>query len=480
MVTSQRQQCIGRQMRQRCGQAGSNIWRLRLILLQFGIIGSATLVNTNAQPATKPGASNKRPRLSNRRRRVSAGTTADTRRDQDDSRLHQQRSLSSETSLSYLTFTPSDDASIFQSRPYEANSDRSNGPWLYFQGGVEAAASDPETTQGIAKIESLLLFDLSFIDHKSPRDLSSATLKLCKSVSDEGQQGGPFEPEGVVIQYTPIKRPGGTEWKEPHVSWDTAPESLEAKGAEATFINSHTDQHCRWDVYDVTDILWLSLDSSQSYLSMRLGSKYEHVGVYASKDYEWGGFSPEMVVYFKDDSKASEEETDQNENNPAVAIASATTDSNQNSFITQPSIPEGSLIKLGCAYQHERVGDYIQGTPYKEGDIVNNIGKVYECKGYPFSGWCSTYEPGNDSVKWNDAWSDLGECVQMIYSIGDDVRSSKIQQSSNIVLRDGCTIHPFDPTKAYQALEEVSYAQTVYRCKPAPASIWCNMASYGE
>ena len=86
----------------------------------------------------------------------------------------------------------------------------------------------------------------------------------------------------------------------------------------------------------------------------------------------------------------------------------------------------------------------------------------------------------NDSVKWNDAWSDLGECVQMIYSIGDDVRSSKIQQSSSIVLRDGCTIHPFDPTKAYQALEEVSYAQTVYRCKPAPASIWCNMASYGE
>ena len=41
---------------------------------------------------------------------------------------------------------------------------------------------------------------------------------------------------------------------------------------------------------------------------------------------------------------------------------------------------------------------YKSGTAYKAGDIVSNVGALYECKEFPYSGWCGAspyhYEPG--------------------------------------------------------------------------------------
>ena len=31
---------------------------------------------------------------------------------------------------------------------------------------------------------------------------------------------------------------------------------------------------------------------------------------------------------------------------------------------------------------------YQAGTAYKAGDIVSNVGNLYECKEFPYSGWC--------------------------------------------------------------------------------------------
>ncbi|MNT14486.1 Chitinase A precursor [compost metagenome] len=56
------------------------------------------------------------------------------------------------------------------------------------------------------------------------------------------------------------------------------------------------------------------------------------------------------------------------------------------------------------------VGGYPQykaGTIYKAGDKVVNVGKTFECKIFPYSGWCSQspshYAPGTGS-HWRDAW----------------------------------------------------------------------------
>ncbi len=58
-------------------------------------------------------------------------------------------------------------------------------------------------------------------------------------------------------------------------------------------------------------------------------------------------------------------------------------------------------------------------TPYKEnsgyvpGSIVQNGGVIYQCKPFPYSGWCNgaawAYGPGNGTA-WTDAWMQTGTC----------------------------------------------------------------------
>lgn len=49
-------------------------------------------------------------------------------------------------------------------------------------------------------------------------------------------------------------------------------------------------------------------------------------------------------------------------------------------------------------------------SKYRAGDIVNNHGKLFQCKPFPYSGWCNNapayYEPGA-GLAWADAWTAL-------------------------------------------------------------------------
>ncbi len=49
-------------------------------------------------------------------------------------------------------------------------------------------------------------------------------------------------------------------------------------------------------------------------------------------------------------------------------------------------------------------------SKYNAGDIVNNHGKLFQCKPFPYSGWCNNapayYEPGA-GLAWSDAWTAL-------------------------------------------------------------------------
>lgn len=53
---------------------------------------------------------------------------------------------------------------------------------------------------------------------------------------------------------------------------------------------------------------------------------------------------------------------------------------------------------------------YVAGTAYQSGERVSNAGGDYECKPWPYSGWCggstSHYAPGTGS-NWSDAWIKL-------------------------------------------------------------------------
>ena len=56
---------------------------------------------------------------------------------------------------------------------------------------------------------------------------------------------------------------------------------------------------------------------------------------------------------------------------------------------------------------------YVENGGYEAGSVVQNNGNLYECKPYPFSGWCNgatwAYAPG-EGTYWEDAWTLVGAC----------------------------------------------------------------------
>ncbi len=68
---------------------------------------------------------------------------------------------------------------------------------------------------------------------------------------------------------------------------------------------------------------------------------------------------------------------------------------------------------------------YQAGTAYKAGDIVSNVGNLYECKEFPYSGWCGAspyhYAPGV-GVVWADAWKLYGGDVPPLRSASPSAR----------------------------------------------------------
>ncbi|HEY9046939.1 MAG TPA: glycosyl hydrolase family 18 protein, partial [Ohtaekwangia sp.] len=56
---------------------------------------------------------------------------------------------------------------------------------------------------------------------------------------------------------------------------------------------------------------------------------------------------------------------------------------------------------------------YVENNGYVAGSIVKNAGSQYECKPYPYSGWCNgaawAYAPGTGTY-WQDAWILKGTC----------------------------------------------------------------------
>lgn len=68
---------------------------------------------------------------------------------------------------------------------------------------------------------------------------------------------------------------------------------------------------------------------------------------------------------------------------------------------------EFSVTTLGENITPPAHPDYKEGTAYQAGDIVRNKGVLYQCKPWPYTGWCAgaawAYEPGVGQ-HWAQAW----------------------------------------------------------------------------
>ena len=60
------------------------------------------------------------------------------------------------------------------------------------------------------------------------------------------------------------------------------------------------------------------------------------------------------------------------------------------------------------------VAQYVENGGYIDGSKVQNSGSQYQCKPYPYSGWCNgaswAYGPGVGAY-WTDAWTLIGSCT---------------------------------------------------------------------
>ena len=77
---------------------------------------------------------------------------------------------------------------------------------------------------------------------------------------------------------------------------------------------------------------------------------------------------------------------------------------------------------------------YAENAGYVAGSKVKIGGKQYECKEWPYSGWCNgaswAYEPGTGAY-WTDAWYDRGTCSARV---GNDDNAIQSSQSKSVVL----------------------------------------------
>jgi hypothetical protein len=71
-------------------------------------------------------------------------------------------------------------------------------------------------------------------------------------------------------------------------------------------------------------------------------------------------------------------------------------------------------VKTVTVDQCSGVAQYVENGGYVAGSKAKNAGRKYECKEWPYSGWCNgaawAYGPGTGAY-WTDAWYDRGTCT---------------------------------------------------------------------
>ena len=138
----------------------------------------------------------------------------------------------------------------------------------------------------------------------------------------------------------------------------------------------------------------------------------------------------------------------------------------------------------------ETVNAYLPSFSYNPSQLASRDGLIYECKPFPFNGWCGDYEPGNTAKPWSDAWILVGECfdnnplpVQEVME--EQNAAAAVENNADEPLEDRadgfppCSISPpFSTLEIYYAQDIVYSKGMIYKCQDAPAAAWCSFGGY--
>jgi GH18 family chitinase/aryl-phospho-beta-D-glucosidase BglC (GH1 family) len=101
-------------------------------------------------------------------------------------------------------------------------------------------------------------------------------------------------------------------------------------------------------------------------------------------------------------------------NNVAAGTYSVTAVATDNSNATTTSgavtVVVNSVVTTNTC---SGIAQYVENNGYVAGSVVQNAGGIYQCKPYPYTGWCNgaawAYGPGTGTA-WTDAWTQTGTC----------------------------------------------------------------------
>ncbi|HYC83621.1 MAG TPA: glycosyl hydrolase family 18 protein [Chryseosolibacter sp.] len=92
---------------------------------------------------------------------------------------------------------------------------------------------------------------------------------------------------------------------------------------------------------------------------------------------------------------------------------------NQNAATTSSAV---NITVGSSSGSCSNVAQYVENGGYVAGSRVKNVGNQYECKPYPYSGWCNgaawAYAPGTGTY-WTDAWTLVGSCSGRMSTDGE-------------------------------------------------------------
>jgi len=100
--------------------------------------------------------------------------------------------------------------------------------------------------------------------------------------------------------------------------------------------------------------------------------------------------------------------------NVGVGNYNITAKAYDNSNVSATSASTSATVKTLATDVCSSLSSYVENGNYVAGSKVKNTGKQFECKEWPYSGWCNgaawAYAPGVGAY-WSDAWYEKGSCT---------------------------------------------------------------------
>ena len=111
------------------------------------------------------------------------------------------------------------------------------------------------------------------------------------------------------------------------------------------------------------------------------------------------------------------------------SISAKAYDAAGNSATSQAAILTVNTVTTGgCS----GIAQYTENNGYVAGSKVQNAGSQYQCKPYPYSGWCNgaawAYGPGTGAY-WSDAWTLVGSCNARSAADGSNNTSAIVNEN---------------------------------------------------